>query len=143
MLGYYPRTGVRIEGRLLSFSRFGAQRPALSVTQRQEMAIFLAKQDTGTTKRLVQPFCQQALALIRQKQFRSFRGLHPTHPQPTTRPVHDLPLAPLWPRPCAPSPQTLLYILFYYIIFYILFIILIFDTYYLLYITINYLLYYF
>ena len=67
----YPRTGMRIEGRLLSASRFGAHWPALSVTQRQEMAIFLAKQDTGTIKRLVQPFCRQALALIHQKESRS------------------------------------------------------------------------
>ena len=71
------------------------------------MALYLAKQDTETTERLVQPFGLQALILIRQKHSRPFGGLHPAHPQPTTRPVHDLPLAPQWPRPCAPYPQTL------------------------------------
>jgi hypothetical protein len=70
----------------------GPRRYDLSVTQRQEMAINLARE--GHDRKACLALLSTGLCPDTPATVQALRGLHPAHPQPSARPMHDLPLAP-------------------------------------------------
>ena len=56
------------------------------------MAIILARE--GHDRKACAALLSTGLCLDTAETVQVLRGLHPAHPQPTARPVHDLPLAP-------------------------------------------------